>query len=502
MTIGDLLVFLTAYTLTVAFAAVAEAMRRRDALFWITVIVALGALAATTIRGFYVEPPTRYIEILWFLFSHRDISAFVSLGMGVAAGLVWVARLVSGGENSQGVGGPSIARRSAEQLFLAASICGVVLGGEAFIWKNLTGFTGDFPTSVEAPGFVIEKVANLDYHPLRVAVRDDGTVYVSYDYFEKYGAIGGAIIELSQDSASPVFQQKIIVESPFLMRPYGLAVRKGDLYVSRSGFFPSAAMGKVSYASTGAVTQLRDLDGDGYFEFMHDIVTGLPGIRGPDTMHQNNAICFAPDGSLFVTCAAAADRAPDEHPWGGVILQVSPDFTRTEVYAQGFRNPWGMAIGPDGELFATDNDVDENPGDKITHVVEGAHFGHPYVIPDEAGVQPSGFDEPIYLGDIESNLLGIAYTDSPALPEEYRSCLYVTDLLKNEILRLTLEQVGKTYKVTGAYPFASIPSPVDIAITPSGEFFVLSRRMKRVYRIRPEKAAAVANEDGDERGQP
>ena len=44
--------------------------------------------------------------------------------------------------------------------------------------------------------------------------------------------------------------------------------------------------------------------------------------------------------------------------------------------------------------------------------------------------------------------------------------------------------------MTGVYPFASVPSPVDLAVTPSGEFFVLSRRMKKVYRIQPGQAAA------------
>ena len=95
------------------------------------------------------------------------------------------------------------------------------------------------------------------------------------------------------------------------------------------------------------MTQLRDIDGDGYFEFAHDIVTGLPGSRGPETMHQNNGIAFAEDGSLFIACASSGDRTLDEHPWGGTVLRVSPDFATTEVFARGFRNPFGIAFGPD-----------------------------------------------------------------------------------------------------------------------------------------------------------
>jgi glucose/arabinose dehydrogenase len=285
-----------------------------------------------------------------------------------------------------------------------------------------------------------------------------------------------------------------VIETPFLARTYGLAVRGEDLFVSRSGFFPRTSMGKVTYESTGAITQLKDLDGDGYFEYANDVVTGLPGVRAPDTMQQNNGITFAPDGSLFITSAGAADRTLDEHPWGGTILRVSPDFSQTEVFARGFRNPWEIALGPDNELFVTDSDVDSNPGDEINHVIRGAHYGHPFVVPNEAGVEPIGFREPILVGERETVFLGIAYATSPSLPEEYRNCMYVTDFRRDRILRLTLERSGDTFKVTGVHPFASVRSPVDIAVTPAGEFFVISRRSQEVYRIRVKKTAGGNHE--------
>jgi len=234
---------------------------------------------------------------------------------------------------------------------------------------------------------------------------------------------------------------------------------------------------------------LKDLDNDGYFEYAKDVVTGLPGARGPDTMQQNNGIAFAPDGSLFLTSGCAANRALDEHPWGGAVLRVSPDFTQTEIFASGFRNPFGIVIGPDDEVFATDNDIDENPGDELNHVVRGAHYGHPYVVPNEASVEASGFHSPIFLSERESNFLGMVYATSPALPEPYRNCLYLADYMQHKILRLTLERDGDTYKVTGVYPFASLMYPTDIAATPSGEFFVISHETQNVYRIRLKSAA-------------
>ena len=57
--------------------------------------------------------------------------------------------------------------------------------------------------------------------------------------------------------------------------------------------------------------------------------------------------------------------------------------------------------------------------------------------------------------------------------------------MQNEIKRLTLEKSGDTYKVTDIASFASLSTPVDIAVTPAGEFYVISRLTKNVYRIRP-----------------
>ncbi len=479
----DLYLFLTSYTLTVAAAAVAEYLRRRESKFLITVAVALAVIPANALVGSYLDPDRNLVEIIQYLLRVRDFSVVVALLMGVAAALVWSTRYTVRRDVSDRAIWSWL-----EPTLLAVSIGLVVLCGQAYLWKDVLGITRH-AVSVEAPGFVIEKIADLDDQPLRLAAGDDGDIYVCHDYFKKHGAIGGSIMRFWPDPDSGEFQKRTVVESPFLVRCYGLVFRDGDLYVSRSGFFPKTSMGKVSYESTGAVTQLKDLDGDGYFEYAHDVITGLPGVRAPDTMQQNNGLVFAADGSLFVTNAGAADRTLDEHPWGGTILRFDPDFTHPQIFAKGFRNPWTIAFGPDNELFVTDSDVDKNPGDEINHVVEGAHYGHPFVIPHEAGVEPIGFREPILVGERETVFLGMVYATSPSLPEEYRNCLYVTDFRQDRVLRIRLERSGDTYRVAGIYPFAKVPTPVDIALTPAGEFFLISRRAQKVYRIRMKKPA-------------
>lgn len=484
MKAADLCIFLTAYALCVAFACVRSFALSRSLLQLVNVALAMAAVFASTLVGHYLDSERNYVELLLFLLSERDFSAIASALFGVAAALTWIVLLPT---SRPPTGIDERSRRAPRVIVhvtLALSLIGVFACTQLFIWKDLRGVQRDPAVRVHAAEFTIEKVADLDFLPIRIAVSETGRVFVAYSYFEDWGDMGGAIIELNPDGAGGTAQSRIVADSPLLMRTYGLATRDGDLFVSRTGIASHATDGRISYDNTGAITRLRDLNGDGYFEFAEDVVTGLPGARGPDTMHQNNGIAFAGDGSLFVTNASSDDRALDDHPWAGSVLRCSADFSAIEVFATGFRNPFGIVLGPTGELFVTDNDVDESPGDELNHVVRGAHYGHPFVVPKEPFVTSSGFAAPILLGEPESNYLGMAYATSPALPEPYRNCIYMVDYMQNRILRLKLERVGETFRVVDTQPFASVSSPVDIAVSPTGDFYCISRRTQNVYWIR------------------
>ena len=482
----DLCIFLSTYTLCLAFASILEWARRRSTWAIGSVIVALIGVSAATAVGYHLDSEKPYPQLLLFLIRQRDFSALVSSIFGVVTALGWIVLWPNLSEQT-----PQSSARSAilAHLTLWISILGVFGTAQLFIWKELRGVKRDPAVRVLAPEFTIEKVADLEFLPVRIAVSDEGRVFVTYTYYEAWGDMGGAIVEVSPDATSDSARSRIVADSPLLLRSYGLAVREGDLFVSRTGIASHATQGRITYDNTAAITRLRDLDGDGYFEYAEDLVTGLPGSRGPDTMHQTNGIAFAPDGSLFVTSASSDDRALDNHPWGSSILRCSPDFSQTEVFASGFRNPFGIAFGPEQELFVTDNDVDENPGDELNHVVQGAHYGHPFVVPNERSVKAEGFTEPILLSGPESNYLGLAYATSTNLPAKYRDCFYMTDFMENKIWRLRLARDGATFRIAEIEPFATISSPVDIAISPAGDIYCVSRRTQNVYRIRPKDEA-------------
>jgi hypothetical protein len=86
----------------------------------------------------------------------------------------------------------------------------------------------------------------------------------------------------------------------------------------------------------------------------------------------------------------------------------------------------------------------------------------------------------------------MVYATSPSLPEADRDRLYVVDFMQHAIWQMKLDKSEATYRVSALEKFASISSPVDIAMNQAGEFFVVSRFTRNLYRIRPRQATRQA----------
>ncbi|MGH9673842.1 MAG: hypothetical protein ACRD44_11735, partial [Bryobacteraceae bacterium] len=175
-----------------------------------------------------------------------------------------------------------------------------------------------------AAGFVLDEYHASKYPPVQIAMGPGGKLY--YCHLQNAG-----VSRVDIDPATGRSTETQVASN--LKRVHGLAFHNGDLYVSRSGTHSRAQFGKMKDAKTGAVTLLRDLDGDGVMDYYHDVIEGLPGAQMPDEVHQNNGIVFGPDGSLFVTVGSNANKAAviDEHE--GTILKARADGSALRVFA-------------------------------------------------------------------------------------------------------------------------------------------------------------------------
>ena len=154
--------------------------------------------------------------------------------------------------------------------------------------------------------------------------------------------------------------------------------------------------GEILVAQLPELTRISDTDGDGSADSYETVCDawGLGGnyhefIAGP-----------VPDGrgswfiSLGLSSAGGIVRPPfrgptttparqgkiyGHHspvPWRGWVVRVSPDGT-LEPIASGFRQPNGLVLDAEGELFSVDNQGDWVGTSPLHHVTKGAFHGHP-----------------------------------------------------------------------------------------------------------------------------
>ncbi len=86
----------------------------------------------------------------------------------------------------------------------------------------------------------------------------------------------------------------------------------------------------------------------------------------------------------FGTTSSEGETIEGHVKSGGTILRMNPDGSQLEVYAWGLRNPYGLAWGPDGKLYVSENGFDirgsrpiANDKEDIYLVKEGAWYGWP-----------------------------------------------------------------------------------------------------------------------------
>lgn len=241
--------------------------------------------------------------------------------------------------------------------------------------------------------------------PDEVAFRSDGVLLVA--------ALNTGDVRSLADEGAPWSLVAHVAASPGGNGGFtGLATDPADahaLYVVYSVDKPSAPHGKVNRVSKlvdGTETVLLD------------------DIPWAD-FHTGGRIALGPDGFLYVTTGDNGGptgedytRKPGDYPGDpvqdpmsriGKVLRLAKDGTAAGgvpgwdpyVYAMGFRNPFGLAFGPDGTLYASENGITH---DEIDIIVRGADYGWPAC---EGAC--AGYQKPLTTFDDSFGATGLAY---------------------------------------------------------------------------------------------
>ncbi len=237
--------------------------------------------------------------------------------------------------------------------------------------------------------------------------------------------------------------------------PLGLAVADDSIYVS----------------DFDGLHRLADNDGDGRIDALRTVLK-YPGKASYSLGTWNMALIRA--GDRFYTAMGAYHYVDSASNQGA----CRPDGERGKVHVSdgtghvaslgsGLREPNGLVMGTDGELFATDNDGEWVPSNKLVHIRKDAFYG---VCVGTSWDPALIYARPaVWFPD---------YLRSPGQPilmpsGRYRGQLFVGDYEMIVLSRIFLEKVDGAYQ--GAlFPFTGglISGATRLAVDPEGDLYL------------------------------
>ena len=193
----------------------------------------------------------------------------------------------------------------------------------------------------------------VDSNPYGVLALAGRTVYTD--------AGGNALNQVSAKGAISnlaTFPNRMVLAPPFLELPPGTLIPMDTVPTS-------VAQGPDGAFYVGQLTGFP-------FPVNDANVYRIPANGGPAEVYAGGFtavidVAFGPDGSMYVLEIAkngllAAFEGGD---WGGALIRVAPDGTRTEIAPNMLNAPGGVAVGPDGALYVTTNSISSGFGQVV-----------------------------------------------------------------------------------------------------------------------------------------
>ena len=286
-----------------------------------------------------------------------------------------------------------------------------------------------------------------------------------------------------------------------------------SLLECRGLLFAHGALYATANNSKG-IYRLRDTNGDDSF----DEVTLLRKLEG-GVGHGRNNLALGPDGMIYVTCGnnvlIPKDVSPtspyknygldrllpcawneflfdsDAAPPCGHVGRMDADGKTWELFAGGFRNPYGLDFNSDGELFTYDADMEWDAGAPgyrptcVMHVVSGGEYGWRQgtsVWPDHfADSLPRVVD--IGLG----SPTGAKFGTKSHFSEKYRRAFFILDWAYGRIIAVHPTPRGASYTGEAETFLKGKPLNVtDLDFGPDGAMYFTvggRRTQSALYRV-------------------
>jgi cytochrome c len=219
-----------------------------------------------------------------------------------------------------------------------------------------------FGSSLEGvhPSFSVTTLHSISFQPRvgGMAFLPDGRLLVTT--WDSTGSVFAVRGVMTGDSTQVIAQRF----ASGLAEPLGITVVDGVVYVMQKQ----------------ELTRLVDTDGDEVAD-QYEAVCNSWGVTAD--FHEFGFGLVHQEGYFYATLSMAMRLMANEkqQPDRGKTIRIGMD-GRYEGINAGLRTPNGIGIGPDNELFVTDNQGEWLPANKLIHVKPGTFYGMRWGLPD------------------------------------------------------------------------------------------------------------------------
>ncbi|TPN88674.1 PQQ-dependent sugar dehydrogenase [Aquimarina algicola] len=211
------------------------------------------------------------------------------------------------------------------------------------------------------------------------------------------------------------------------------------------------------------------------------LLDNIPANR----IHNGSRIFISEDLKLFMSTGDAGNisLSQDMNSLAGKILRINLDgtipsdnpFTNSYIYSLGHRNPQGLVLHPNGNIYSSEHGPDTD--DEINIIASGKNYGWPNVkgiiddIDEEVFAQKTEIIPPIFSWTPTIAPSDITYYDKDKIPE-WSNKLLLTVLKDKRIIALTLNADGSQITNEEVFFDQQFGRIRDIAIARDGRVFI------------------------------
>ena len=243
---------------------------------------------------------------------------------------------------------------------------------------------------------------------------------------------------------------------------------------------------------------------DGARYVLHAAIEGAAAATLASTSSTSAAAPVDRGSGAWWVEATFSDCPPVESPHRAIAMTRAPAVTLVDV-ASDFRAPAGLAFGPNGELYVTDevdavvrqvnqgavNTLSGTVGEQGAADGQFARFNHP------TGITVTPLDGYAYVADTNNDVVRILYTGGPFVPAfalagttfhapravaaTFRGSIYVADASSVQLMK----PVSGTTGIFTTSPVAQFDTPGGVAVDADGDVFVSVQSSGAIVKIAP-----------------